>query len=79
MDKIIKQLFSDHLEVAQAVMDSSILKQIETIATVIKKRCSRATSCSSAVTVAVLRTASILQLNLWVASKRSAVVCLLSR
>ena len=37
MENIIKQRFVDHLEVAQAVMDSSILKQIETIATVIKK------------------------------------------
>ena len=37
MENIIKQRFEDHLEVAQAVMDSSILKQIETIATVIKK------------------------------------------
>ena len=37
MENIIKQRFLDHLEVAQAVMDSEILGQIETIAGAIKK------------------------------------------
>ena len=37
MNKIIKQRFLDHLEVAQAVMNSEIMSQIETVATAIKK------------------------------------------
>ncbi|MDY4920796.1 MAG: D-sedoheptulose 7-phosphate isomerase [Phascolarctobacterium sp.] len=37
MEKIIKQRFLDHLEVAQAVMASGILAQIETVAAQIKK------------------------------------------
>ena len=37
MDKIIKQRFLDHLEVANAVMNSEILAQIERIAVVVKK------------------------------------------
>lgn len=37
MDKIIRQRFLDHLEVAQAVMDSGILEQIARIAAAIKK------------------------------------------
>ena len=37
MENIIKQRFLDHLEVAQAVMDSEILGQIETVAAAIKK------------------------------------------
>lgn len=37
MDKIIKQRFLDHLEVANAVMNSEILEQIDRIAIVVKK------------------------------------------
>lgn len=37
MDKIIKQRFLDHLEVANAVMNSDILAQIERIAVVVKQ------------------------------------------
>ena len=37
MEKIIKQRFLDHLEVAQAVMQSAIMSQIETIAGAIRK------------------------------------------
>lgn len=37
MDKIIKQRFFDHLEVANAVMNSEILAQIERIAVEVKK------------------------------------------
>ena len=37
MDKLIRQRFLDHLEVAQAVIDSGILAQIATIAQEIKK------------------------------------------
>ena len=37
MENIIKQRFLDHLEVAQAVMNSEIMSQIETVATAIKK------------------------------------------
>ena len=37
MDKIIKQRFLDHLEVANAVMNSEILAQIERIAVEVKK------------------------------------------
>ncbi len=37
MDKIIKQRFLDHLEVANAVMNSEILEQIDRIAVVVKK------------------------------------------
>ena len=37
MENIIKQRFVDHLEVAQAVMNSEIMSQIETVATAIKK------------------------------------------
>lgn len=37
MDKIIKQRFLDHLEVAKAVMDSEILAQLERIAVEVKK------------------------------------------
>ena len=32
MDKIIKQRFLDHLEVANAVMQSNIMGQIQTVA-----------------------------------------------
>lgn len=37
MENIIKQRFLDHLEVAQAVMNSEIMSQIETVAAAIKK------------------------------------------
>lgn len=37
MDKIIKQRFLDHLEVANAVMNSDILAQLERIAVEVKK------------------------------------------
>lgn len=37
MDKIIKQRFLDHLEVANAVMNSNILAQIAVVAAAIKK------------------------------------------
>lgn len=37
MDKIIKQRFLDHLEVANAVMNSEILEQIDRIAIEVKK------------------------------------------
>ena len=37
MDKIIKQRFLDHLEVANAVMNSEIMGQIQIVAEAIKK------------------------------------------
>ena len=37
MDKIIKQRFLDHLEVANAVMQSEIMGQIQIVAETIKK------------------------------------------
>lgn len=41
MDKIIKQRFLDHLEVANAVMNSDILAQLERVAVEVKKALAR--------------------------------------
>ena len=64
MDNLIKQRFLDHLQVANAVMNSDILAQIERIAV--------------EVTAVVPLIASILLPNLSAASKRNVPVCLLS-
>ena len=37
MQNIIQQRFQEHMEVAQAVMQSDILEQIERVAEVVKK------------------------------------------
>ena len=78
MREIIKQRFLDHLQVANAVMNSDILAQIERIAVEVKKALANGNKVCSAATAAVPLTASIWLLNLSAASKRNVQVCLLS-
>lgn len=59
MREIIKQRFLDHLQVANAVMNSDILAQIERIAVEVKRRWLKATRFCSAATAAAPLTASI--------------------
>lgn len=59
MDNLIKQRFLDHLQVANAVMNSDILAQIERIAVEVKRRWLKATRFCSAATAAVPLTANI--------------------
>ena len=74
MENIIKQRFLDHLEVAQAVMDSEILG-LRPSQGRLKRRWRKATRCYFVAMAAALRIASIWRRNSWGAFKRSAGAC----
>ena len=84
MREIIKQRFLDHLQVANAVMNSDILAQIERIAVEVKKALAnngnKVLFCGNGGRAPDSPLpASIWLLNLSAAFKRNVQVCLLSR
>ena len=78
MKNIIQARFEEHLEVANAVMQSDILEQIERIATVVKSALTNGKKVLFFLMAVALLIANIWLQNSLVAFRKNVKVCLLS-